>query len=311
MTTAIAAPELQKSYGKHLAIDGVDLRVEQRSVFGLVGPNGAGKTTMLRMLVDIIRPTAGELTALGTAPRRSPAALRRRTGYLPGELKLSERVRGGPLLRHLSQISGPVAPGTIEALAERLGLDLSRPIRTLSKGNRQKLGLIQAFTHRPALLVLDRPTSGLDPLAQRGVPDMVREAQGAGQTVVLSSHILSEIQHVADDVAVLAHGRIAARGDVSALTASAVSRLRAVLAGSIREQLTAALSALSALRMLEDLRVGEIGEGNLVSVAATIRGEIDPVIKALAEFTLHSVIIEKPDLEESVLALYARREETP
>lgn len=308
MTSAIAARELQKSYGKHLAIDGVDLRVEQGSVFGLVGPNGAGKTTMLRMLVDIIRPTAGELTVLGTDPRRSPAALRRRIGYLPGELKLSERVRGGPLLRHLAQISGPVAPGTIEALAERLGLDLSRPVRTLSKGNRQKLGLIQAFMHRPALLVLDEPTSGLDPLAQREFLDMVREAQGAGQTVVLSSHILSEIQHVADDVAVLAHGRIVARGDVSALTASAVSRLRAVLAGSTREQLTAALSAL---RMLEDLRIGEIGEGTLVSVPATIRGEVDPVIKALAGFTVHSVTIEEPDLEESVLALYARREETP
>lgn len=157
----------------------------------------------------------------------------------------------------------------IEALAERLGLDLSRPVRTLSKGNRQKLGRIQAFMHQPALLVLDEPTSGLDPLAQREFLDIVREAQDAGQTVVLSSHILSEIQHVADDVAVLAHGRIVARGDVSALTASAVSRLRAVLAGSTREQLTAALSAL---RMLEDLRTGEIGEGNLVSVAATIRG---------------------------------------
>lgn len=308
MTSAIAAHELQKSYGKRLAVDGVDLRVEQGAVFGLVGPNGAGKTTMLRMLVDIIRPTSGELTVLGGSPRRSPASLRRRIGYLPGELKLSERVRGGPLLRHLAQISGPVTPGTIEALAERLGLDLSRPVRTLSKGNRQKLGLIQAFMHQPALLVLDEPTSGLDPLAQREFLDMVREAQRAGQTVVLSSHILSEIQHVADDVAVLAHGKIVARGDVSALTASAVSRVRAVLAETTVERVSTATSELSTF---EDLSIAGAADGNLVSLSATVRGEADPFMKALAGFTVRSITVEEPDLEESVLALYGRRTETP
>lgn len=230
MTAVIETRELQKKYGKHLAVDGIGLRVEQGSVFGLIGPNGAGKTTVLRMLVDIIRPTAGELTVLGAVPRRSGTALRRRIGYLPGELKLAERIRGGTLLHHLAQISGPVDPGTIEALAERLGLDLGRPVRALSKGNRQKLGLIQAFMHRPELLILDEPTSGLDPLMQREFLAMVREAREAGQTVLLSSHILTEIQHTADDVAVLAGGRIVAGGDVSSLKLSSVARLRAVLA---------------------------------------------------------------------------------
>ncbi|MFV0405253.1 MAG: ABC transporter ATP-binding protein, partial [Propioniciclava sp.] len=230
MTAVIEARGLQKKYGKHLAVDGIDLRVERASVFGLIGPNGAGKTTTLRMLVDIIRPTAGELKVLGSTPRRSGTGLRRRIGYLPGELKLAERIQGGTLLRHLAQISGPVEPGRIETLAERLGLDLSRPVRALSKGNRQKLGLIQAFMHRPELLILDEPTSGLDPLVQREFLAMVREAREAGQSVLLSSHILTEIQHTADDVAVLAGGKIIAHGDVSSLRLSSVTRLRAVLA---------------------------------------------------------------------------------
>jgi len=307
MTAVIETRELQKKYGKHLAVDGIGLRVEQGSVFGLIGPNGAGKTTVLRMLVDIIRPTAGELTVLGAVPRRSGTALRRRIGYLPGELKLAERIRGGTLLHHLAQISGPVEPGTIEALAERLGLDLGRPVRALSKGNRQKLGLIQAFMHRPELLILDEPTSGLDPLMQREFLAMVREAREAGQTVLLSSHILTEIQHTADDVAVLAGGRIVAGGDVSSLKLSSVARLRAVLADTTADTVRAALSALP---MLNDLDTEPTTSGDLVRVTATIRGEADPIVKALAQFTVRDLTIEEPDLEESILDLYARTDGT-
>lgn len=307
MTAVIETRELQKKYGKHLAVDGIGLRVEQGSVFGLIGPNGAGKTTVLRMLVDIIRPTAGELTVLGAVPRRSGTALRRRIGYLPGELKLAERIRGGTLLHHLAQISGPVDPGTIEALAERLGLDLGRPVRALSKGNRQKLGLIQAFMPRPELLILDEPTSGLDPLMQREFLAMVREAREAGQTVLLSSHILTEIQHTADDVAVLAGGRIVAGGDVSSLKLSSVARLRAVLADTTADTVRAALSALP---MLNDLDTEPTTSGDLVRVTATIRGEADPIVKALAQFTVRDLTIEEPDLEESILDLYARTDGT-
>lgn len=307
MTTVIETRELQKKYGKHLAIDGIGLRVEEGSVFGLVGPNGAGKTTVLRMLVDIIRPTAGDLTVLGSVPRRSGAALRRRIGYLPGELKLAERIQGGTLLRHLAQLSGPVETGTIEALAERLGLDLNRPVRALSKGNRQKLGLIQAFMHRPELLLLDEPTSGLDPLMQREFLTMVREAREAGQTILLSSHILSEIQHTADDVAVLAQGRIVAQGDVSSLTLASVSRLRAVLSDTTDETVRATLSTLP---LLHDLDTESATSGGLVRITASIRGEADAVVKALAQFTVRDLTIEEPDLEESILDLYARTEGT-
>lgn len=303
MTAVIEARGLQKKYGKHLAVDGIGLRVEQGSVFGLIGPNGAGKTTTLRMLVDIIRPTAGELKVLGSVPRRSGIALRRRIGYLPGELKLAERIQGGTLLRHLAQISGPVEPGRIETLAERLGLDLSRPVRALSKGNRQKLGLIQAFMHRPELLILDEPTSGLDPLVQREFLAMVREAREAGQSVLLSSHILTEIQHTADDVAVLAGGKIIAHGDVSSLRLSSVTRLRAVLADTTAETVR---TALSASPTLQDIDAEATSTGELVRLSATIRGDVDHVVKALAQFTVRDLTVEEPDLEESILDLYAR-----
>lgn len=149
MPMAIHTRALTKRYGAHTALHDLDLNVETGSVFGLIGPNGAGKTTTLRMLLDIIRPTSGEITVLGQSPRTGGAALRRRIGYVPGELRLDGRVKGRVLLRHLADISGPVAPGMVDELAERLGLDLARPVGTLSKGNKQKVGLVQAMSHKP------------------------------------------------------------------------------------------------------------------------------------------------------------------
>lgn len=301
MTVAIHTRALHKRYGSHTALHGLDLTVQSGSVFGLIGPNGAGKTTTLRTLLDIIRPTSGDITVLGASPRAGGAALRRRIGYVPGELRLEGRVKGRALLRHLAEISGPVAPGTIEQLAERLGLDLARPVRTLSKGNKQKLGLVQAFMHRPDLLVLDEPTSGLDPLVQRKFLAMVREARDAGQTVLLSSHVLSEIQQAADDVAVLAQGRIVAEGPVSSLRIASVRRVRATVTGVAAETVADALAAASGI---EDVDVAAAGD--LVRVSATARGDIDPVIRAIAAGTIRDLTVEEPDLEESVLDLYAR-----
>ena len=301
MTVAIHTRALHKRYGSHTALHGLDLTVQSGSVFGLIGPNGAGKTTTLRTLLDIIRPTSGDITVLGASPRAGGAALRRRIGYVPGELRLEGRVKGRALLRHLAEISGPVAPGTIEQLAERLGLDLARPVRTLTKGNKQKLGLVQAFMHRPDLLVLDEPTSGLDPLVQREFLAMVREARDAGQTVLLSSHVLSEIQQAADDVAVLAQGRIVAEGPVSSLRIASVRRVRATVTGVAAETVADALAAASGI---EDVDVAAAGD--LVRVSATARGDIDPVIRAIAAGTIRDLTVEEPDLEESVLDLYAR-----
>lgn len=304
MTAAIETRALHKRYGSHTAVHQLDLAVETGSVFGLIGPNGAGKTTTLRMLLDIIRPTSGTISVLGESPRAGGAALRRRIGYIPGELRLEGRTKGSTLLRYLAEISGPVAPGTVEQLAERLGLDLGRPVHALSKGNKQKLGLVQAFMHRPALLVLDEPTSGLDPLVQREFLSMVREARDAGQTVLLSSHVLSEIQQSADDVAVLAQGRIVAEGPVSSLRIASVRRVRATVGDATPDAVRAALAAAPGV---EDLDVA--ASGDVVRVSATARGDIDPVIRAIATGTIRDITVEEPDLEESVLELYTRNGE--
>lgn len=300
---AIRTRALFKRYGTHPAVHDLDLTVETGSVFGLIGPNGAGKTTTLRMLLDIIRPSSGEVEVLGERPRSGGAALRRRIGYIPGELRVNGRITGRTLLRRLAEISGPVPDRTIEQLAERLGLDLSRPLRALSKGNRQKLGLAQAFMHRPALLVLDEPTSGLDPLMQREFLSMVREAREAGQTVLLSSHMLSEVQQAADDVAVLAQGHVIAQGSVASLRIASVRRIRAAVTGSTTDTVRGALESVPGV---DDLHVEAAASGDLVRVSATARGELDPVIRALTAGTIRDLTIEEPDLEESVLGLYTR-----
>ncbi|MFC0682649.1 ABC transporter ATP-binding protein [Lysobacter korlensis] len=299
MIPAIETRKLHKRYGTRTAVQELDLRVERGTVFGLIGPNGAGKTTTLRILLDVIRPTAGETRVLGEDPRTAGPALRRRIGFVPGELRLEGRIRAGRLLRHYADISGPVAPGAIEHLAERLGLDLSRPVRSLSKGNKQKLGLVQAFMHRPELLVLDEPTSGLDPLVQREFLSLVREARDSGQTVLLSSHVLSEIQQAADSVAVLSSGAIVAEGDVASLRLGAVRRVRAGLLSAD------AIDVEARLRRTGDLGDLEVtSAGDVVRVAGTVQGSIDAFVKALAEFQVLDLAVEEPDLEESVLRLY-------
>jgi ABC-2 type transport system ATP-binding protein len=299
MTNAIETRALTKRYGRHTALDGMDLAVETSSVFGVIGPNGAGKTTAMRLMLDIIRPTSGTAIVLGESPRAGGASLRRRIGFLPGELLLEGRVTGRALLTHYADISGPVPKGRIDELAERLGLDLSRHVRQLSKGNKQKLGLVQAFMHEPPLLVLDEPTSGLDPLVQQEFLTMVREAQNKGQTVFLSSHVLSEIQSAADQVAVLRNGKIVKVGDVATLRASAVRRVVVdfmdVAADRIR-------TALEALPQLADLRVVD---GDIVQVTGTVEGHIDALVKAIAPFHVVDLRVEEQDLESSVINLYS------
>lgn len=301
MTPAIELTRLSKKYGRRTAVDSIDLRIEPGTVFGLIGPNGAGKTTTLRMILDIIRPTTGAIRVLGEDPRRGGPTLRRRIGFIPGELRLDVRMTGRRVLDFYTEVSGPVRPGTISSLADRLDLDLSRPVQSLSKGNKQKLGIVQAFMHHPPLLVLDEPTSGLDPLVQREFLHLVTDARERGQTVLLSSHVLSEIQQTADVVAVLSKGKVVAEGDVASLRLGAIRRLRVGLAATyatgIREQ-------LGALPHVSELDVR--GETDIVRVSATVEGDIDPVVKVLARHRVIDLAIEEPDLEESVLRLYGQ-----
>ena len=296
---AIETRDLRKRFGRHDAVRGIDLVVERGQVFGLIGPNGSGKTTTLKLLLDLLRPSAGRVRVLGLDPRAAGPSLRRRIGYLPGELRLDGRATGRRLLRHYARLSGPVESSRVAELAERFGVDLGRPIRTLSKGNKQKLGLIQAFMHRPELLVLDEPTSGLDPLMQREFHALVREVIRDGATVVLSSHVLSEVQQIAEEVAVLAEGQVVARDTVDALRVHAVRRVFARARTSDPTQLADDLRAEPALA---GLRV-EVGASEVLLTGAT-RGDVSPLVRALAALDLADLTLTEPDLEESVLHLY-------
>lgn len=299
MPPVIETHALTKRYGSRTAVSSLELTVEPGCVFGLIGPNGSGKTTTLRMLLDIIRPTSGQVHVLGISPRAGGAALRRRIGYVPGDFRISGRGRGLTLLEHFAQVSAPVAAGRVEALAQRLGLDLSRPVRSLSKGNRQKLGLVQAFMHDPELLVLDEPTSGLDPLVQREFLQMVAEARAAGRSVLLSSHVLSEIQQSADQVAVLSRGKVVAQGDVASLRLNRLRHVRASVAPArdtgpgLGDELAAA-----------GLQGTVIRQDGTIHVQGTVEGGMDAVIKVLARHRVLDLAVEEPDLEESVLRLY-------
>lgn len=300
MANAVSTRSLTKKFGRREVLHGVDFTIEAGSVFGVIGPNGAGKTTIMRCLLDIIRPTSGEVRVLGADPRTAGPELRRRIGYLPGELFLEGRVTGRRLLSHYQAISGPVAPGRADALAERLGLELDRHVRRLSKGNRQKLGLVQAFMHDPELLVLDEPTGGLDPLVQKVFQAMVREAQHKGQTIFLSSHVLSEVQRIADTVAILRDGRIIAVESVDGLRESALRRVRLTAHGPSAHDAGALLGAVPGVGHVEVL-----GSGGSVTVSATLAGPVQPLVRALGALELTDLVLEEPDLEEAVLKMYS------
>ncbi|MEB0265020.1 ABC transporter ATP-binding protein [Cryobacterium sp. 10I5] len=308
---AIEAVEVTKHFGSTQALRGVTFTVPRGSVFGVIGPNGAGKTTTMRALLDIIRPSSGYATVLGTDSRNAGPELRRRIGFLPGELILEGRITGHRLLQHYADISGPVRTGHIEELAERFHLDLGQPVRKLSRGNKQKLGIVQAFMHEPELLVLDEPTSGLDPLMQQEFLLLVKEARDAGQTVFLSSHVISEIQQAADEVAILRDGRIVTVASVEALRQTAVRHLRMTATGIRPAELTERLGRLEGMAGLVCTTVappagetGTAGTAVATEAIATLEGAIAPFIQAIATLALTDLVLEEPDLEESVLKLY-------
>jgi len=305
VTQAIVVEGLRKKFGQREVLHGLDFAVEPGTVFGVIGPNGAGKTTTMRCLLDIIRPSAGTISVLGQDPRRAGTGLRRRIGYLPGELHLENRTTGRRMLEHFAAISGPVQPKYVNELAERLDLDLDRQTRKLSKGNKQKLGLLQAFMHRPELLVLDEPTSGLDPLVQQEFHAIVREVVDDGATVFLSSHVLSEVQQAADAVAILRDGGIVTISTVEALRNAAVRQLRFNATGAETHDVGALLARVPGVAnvVLRELP-GDGAAEAAVEATATLSGQVQPLVQELARLNLTDLVLEEPDLEEAVLTLY-------
>jgi ABC-2 type transport system ATP-binding protein len=280
---------LVKDYGTVRALDGVDLEVRAGEVFGFIGPNGAGKSTTIRILLDLIRPTGGSVRVLGEEPHAGGPALRSRLGYLPGELALEGTATARQLLGHLSDVRGGRGAARIEPLAERFHLDLDRPVRTLSKGNKQKVGVIQSVMHRPELLLLDEPTSGLDPLLQQEFLMLLREERDAGASVFLSSHVLSEIEGVADRVALVRDGRIVVVDDVAALRAAAGQRIDVTFANAVPP---------SALDGIEELDV----DGP--HVRGVWHGAPGPLLAVLASLPVLHVELRDRDLEELVIDAY-------
>ncbi|GAA1121361.1 ABC transporter ATP-binding protein [Arthrobacter flavus] len=301
MGQVIEVEGLRKSFGRRDVLHGIDFGVERGEVFGVIGPNGAGKTTTMRCLLDIIRPSAGSIRILGEDPGAAGPGLRRRIGYLPGELFLEQRITGRRLLAHYAAISGAVRPGRADELAERFNLDLDRHTRKLSKGNKQKLGLVQAFMHDPEVLILDEPTSGLDPLIQQEFRALLNEAQDNGQTVFLSSHVLSEVQQAADRVAILRDGNIVQVSTVASLREGALRQVKIAVIGVGSSELRLRLQRVPGLN-LSEVHDTDLG----AAAAASFEGAIQPLVQALAPLQLADLVIEEPDLEESVLNLYGK-----
>jgi beta-exotoxin I transport system ATP-binding protein len=289
---AIRVTGLVKHFGAIEAVRGIDLEVRPGEVFGFVGPNGAGKTTTIRCLLDLIRPTSGSIEVLGRAPRLDGVAVRQQIGYVPGELRLPERITSRQLVTSIGRLRGGLDGALVDSIAARLHLDLDRPTRDLSTGNRRKVAVLLAFAPRPALLILDEPTSGLDPLMQHEFLALVAEARAAGATVFLSSHVLSEVQRAADRVAVLRAGRIVAQGTVDELRGRARQRIEVWFAEDVDAAEVLAIPGLQD-PVLEGRRL-----------AATLSGPIDPVLAVLARHCLASLVVEEPNLEDAFLDLY-------
>ena len=205
---AIRTSGLTKDYGAERGLFGLDLQVSEQEVFGYLGPNGAGKTTTIRLLMGMIRPTAGSGYIFGLDCARESVAVKRRVGYLPGDVPQFGSLTGGEVVAYLGGMRGGIDKGRVRSLAERFELDLGRRFREYSTGNKQKLAVVLAFMHRPDLLILDEPASGLDPLNRQEFYTLLREARDEGATVFLSSHILSEVEDVCDRVGILRQGRL-------------------------------------------------------------------------------------------------------
>ena len=293
MAEAVRTEALTKDYGSGRGVFELDLEVREGEILGFLGPNGAGKSTTMRLLLGLARPTSGRAEVLGHDAARDGLAARRRVGYLAGDFELYDQLTGAAVLAYFAHLHGGVAPGRIEELAERFGADLRRPVRELSTGNRQKIGLIQAFMGDPDLLILDEPIAGLDPLVQRRFHDLLAEVRASGRTVLLSSHTLSEVDRVADRVAVLRAGRLAVVDTLEHLREIAVRRWEIEFADGAPDA--------ERFRHLPGVLEAERNGEHLV---VAFEGSADAVVKAAAEHDVRELRVRDDDLEQVFLKLY-------
>jgi ABC-2 type transport system ATP-binding protein len=292
---AIRTSKLSKDYGLGRGLFELDLEVSPQEVFGYLGPNGAGKTTTIRCLMDMIRPTGGSAHIFGFDCRRDSVAVKRKVGYLPGDMPQFGSLRGKDVVAYLGGMRGGGDPKTVRSIAERFNLDLGRRFREYSSGNKQKLGILLAFMHQPELLILDEPTSGLDPLNQQEFNELLREARDGGATVFLSSHILSEVEHVCDRVGILRGGRLVRVALLEDLHHIRAHRVEIEFAPGTQVPEAAIRSAPG----VEDVTL------NSQRVSCTVRGSIEPLLAAIRDASVTDLVSTEPSLEEIFLSYYS------
>ncbi len=296
MADVILAEGLTKSYGTQRGVIDLDFSVAPGEVFGYLGPNGAGKTTTIRTLLDFLRPTTGRATIFGLDSSAGSVEIHRRTGYLPGDLALYERMTAADYLSHFASLRGGVAWDHVQELAARLDLRLDVLIRSLSHGNKQKVGLVQAFMHHPELLVLDEPTTGLDPIVQQEFHQMIATVREEGRTVFLSSHVLPEVERLCDHVGIIRDGRLVAVEDVGDLKARALRTLDIHFARPVPGEAFADLPSVQQVEVQGDL------------VHLTVAGHLDAVVKAAARYEVVDITSNEATLEEIFLTFYGKGE---
>src|SRR5256884_1241075 len=294
MSAIIEVEGLTKSYGGKRGIQDVSIQVEEGEVFGFLGPNGAGKTTTIRLLMALLRADAGTARIAGLDSWDRSVEIKRLIGYVPGEPSLDPNLTGGQILEYYAHLRGGVDKPYLKQLIERLDLDPNRKFRQYSTGNKRKVVLIQAFMHRPRLLILDEPTSGLDPLNQQEFDGMVLDARDEGRTVFLSSHVLSEVEKTCTRVGIIREGSLVKVGDIADLKDIKRYEITISFAHPVPIETFAQLEGVAG--------VEELANGYAVRLA--MQGSADAVIKAAARYPVVSLTSYEPSLEDVFLRFY-------
>jgi len=294
VTAIIEVDKLHKSYGRVRGVTNLSFRVDEGEVFGFLGPNGAGKTTTIRLLMALLRADAGHARIAGMDSWRDSVAIKRLVGYAPGEPSLDPGMTGGQILEYFAHLRGGVDQGYLDELIARFELDPSRRFRQYSTGNKRKLVVVQAFMHRPRLLILDEPTAGLDPINQQEFNRLVAEVKEEGSTVFLSSHILSEVEHTCDRVAIIREGELVRVGGIAELKDIKRHTVTITFAEAVPASAFDGVAGVEAVETLE-------GDSTL-RISAT--GDLDSVIKEAARFPVVTIATHEPSLEDIFLRYY-------